>query len=485
MKLNKPLQITLVVIMGILAAFILLEAGLRVMGVIYQHTHQQKDPIAIVGDKDHFNVLCTGASWTAGCGAPSGKDYPSQLEEILNERVDGKTFTVFRRAIVSQNTAQVLDRLESDIDETQPNLVIFLVGVANGWNHWGFLDYKKADKALASSVDYIENIKTFKLTKILASDVADKLRRKQLGMSKAYNEQRKKEEQKLRYLKERIEEYPDNGILYLKVGTAYLRRQNGPKAEEYYLKGIEKDPEVSGNYTGMGGLSMARGDFPEAIDWYKKGIKVDPSNGNNYAGIGWAYYRQREYKKAIEWYEKALEIDPSGVTRAAWYGGYVTISHAYNRLGMYEKAKEYADKASGAIDSVASNRREKSMMYAHQDIRAWIKSDFTEMVAICRSQDIPVIMQTFPNDGYDKFGIGINQAIRETAQELGVPFVDQQELFIEYFEDKDLDRSKYFEFPSTDRYHVTGEGHCNEMGYRLMAQNLYNKIREEGIFSTD
>ena len=117
------------------------------------------------------------------------------------------------------------------------------------------------------------------------------------------------------------------------------------------------------------------------------------------------------------------------------------------------------------------------------------------MIRICRERGLPVIIQTFPNNSYDEIGIGTNHALREIAIEENVPLVDQEELFIEYIEKKNLQRSDFFEFPYPDNYFITKksafgkiimiprkfEGHCNSRGYHLMAENIYHKIIEEGL----
>ena len=487
MKINKPLQIIFVVFIGIIVSLVLLEVGLRIIGAVYQNITRQKDKIVIVTDKDHFNILCTGASWTAGAGAPMGEDYPSQLEEILNERIGGKTFTVFGRGMSGQNTSQILARLEEDIDDTKPNLVFFTGGLANDWNHWGFLKYKKTNKTLAVFADYLENIKIFKLGKILVRDIARNLKGKQRGISKPYNKQRKKGGRLSYIFKKRIKRDPSNGKHYMDLGMIYLRKRHISEASECFLKGIKNDPKFSGNYNGMGKLSALKGENEQAIKWYKKGIKVDPKSGSNYAGIGHTYYKQREYKKAIRWYEKAFKVCPSGLLWFEWRGsdaaiafGYYVLADSYEKTGNHKKAAEYTNKLKLLIDGLPNNERRDVKRHLDKGIHDWIKADYTKVVAICRSQGIPVIIQTYPTDG--RIAIWINKAIREVAYELGVPFVDQEKLFIEYFDISGANSDDYFELPANIRPHAIGGGHCNEKGYRFMAENLSNKIQEEEVF---
>ena len=237
-------------------------------------------------------------------------------------------------------------------------------------------------------------------------------------------------------------------------------------------------------------FNMVRNIFTKKSGYNDKGVRIfktdgiefiiaDLLSGINYAAVGFVYYRQREYKKAIKWYEKALKVDPSVLRKSKLYGGYITLSDAYKKVGDHKKAVEYANKDESSMDW----REKKSRLHPHRDIREWVKADFKEMVEICRLQGIPVIMQTYPSDAYSEHIISINQAIREAANELGVAFVDQQELFIEFSDSSGVNSDDYFELPASVRSYIVGGGHCNRKGYRLMAENLYDKIQEEEIFT--
>ncbi len=472
MKLNKPIQILLAVLLGLAATFIILEVSLRILGAVYVKTTAPPEQEVLTDVPDHFSILCVGASWTSGVGAPSGRGYPEQLEEVLGENRPDKTFTVFRRAVVSQNTAQVLERLPAEIEKTDPDMVVILVGVANSWNHWGFVRFGKGGKVVITTSDNIERIRTYKLAKILASDVAE------ISRQRSYREQREREEN-LIYRGRLNDSRGANSFLSYGVGCQFLQRKNLDKAEEHFLQGIEENPDNSANYTGMGFVNMSRGTFDEAVEWFKQVIDRRPEMYRTYGEIGFAYFRQGIYDKAVEWFEKALEIEPESAARGAWYGGYMTLSVCYERSGEKEKAEE-ARKLANKMGDVHRIAQALVPELRAEDFRNWIIADFREMVTLCKEKGIEVIMQTFPNNAYDKYNIGVNRAIREAALELGVPFVDHERLFTEYFIREGKDRDGYFEFPGNDGYQ-TGEGHCNELGYRLMAENIYNVMEEREV----
>jgi lysophospholipase L1-like esterase len=67
------------------------------------------------------NIIAFGDSLTYGTGAAAGQDYPSQLSklsgrEIINKGVPGET------------TAQALNRLDKDVLQQDPRVVILLIG---------------------------------------------------------------------------------------------------------------------------------------------------------------------------------------------------------------------------------------------------------------------------------------------------------------------------------------------------------------------
>ena len=71
------------VIFGIIIALILSELLLRISGFIYQGILFSKD--AKNGETEEtYTILCLGDSFTFGYGAPHGKSYPEQLEQLLN-----------------------------------------------------------------------------------------------------------------------------------------------------------------------------------------------------------------------------------------------------------------------------------------------------------------------------------------------------------------------------------------------------------------
>ncbi|MDD5492415.1 MAG: arylesterase [bacterium] len=67
------------------------------------------------------NIICFGDSLTAGYGANPGEDYPSILAKLLGQ-------PVINAGISGNTTRQALDRLQADVLEKDPKLVIVQFG---------------------------------------------------------------------------------------------------------------------------------------------------------------------------------------------------------------------------------------------------------------------------------------------------------------------------------------------------------------------
>jgi len=82
-------------------------------------------------------ILCVGDSHTYGLPLPEEESYPSQLQAALDARHGAGTYRVVNLGIPSVNSDFVLNRLERQIVQLDPVLVIVGVGINNLWNAVG------------------------------------------------------------------------------------------------------------------------------------------------------------------------------------------------------------------------------------------------------------------------------------------------------------------------------------------------------------
>ncbi|MDP8257111.1 MAG: SGNH/GDSL hydrolase family protein [Candidatus Alcyoniella australis] len=86
-----------------------------------------------VSGPDSTLIICLGDSHTYGVGAPKGRDYPTTLELVLNERAGMQGFAVLNLGQPGHNSSDALLELESFIEQSpvKPDLLVLCVGKNN------------------------------------------------------------------------------------------------------------------------------------------------------------------------------------------------------------------------------------------------------------------------------------------------------------------------------------------------------------------
>ena len=93
--------------------------------------------------------------------------------------------------------------------------------------------------------------------------------------------------------------------------------------EEHYEKGMEL---------------FAEDQIDEAIEELTKAVEEDPQYADALHALAMSYYHKGDYDSAIKYGEQLKEVDPSVLT-------YTSLSMAYQKKGMIEKAEEMGGKA--------------------------------------------------------------------------------------------------------------------------------------------
>jgi hypothetical protein len=106
---------------------------------------------AVEPSGDGLRILCVGDSHTYGAGAALVESYPRLLQENLARRNPGLAFEVLNLGVPGMNSAQVANRIEGQIDELDPDLVIVWVGVNNPWNAAETTDASALHRLLSAS----------------------------------------------------------------------------------------------------------------------------------------------------------------------------------------------------------------------------------------------------------------------------------------------------------------------------------------------
>jgi hypothetical protein len=119
-------------LIAFVATLLVIEVGLQLASLVARPLLARKaqrdtSPNAIT-------ILCVGDSHTYGAKLPDEESYPSQLQALLAERYPKWEFNVVNLGFPGVNSAFVANRLESQILQIRPQLVIVSAGANNLWN---------------------------------------------------------------------------------------------------------------------------------------------------------------------------------------------------------------------------------------------------------------------------------------------------------------------------------------------------------------
>ena len=140
--------------------------------------------------------MCLGESTTVG-------QYPSFLQEVLNQRNIAIKFSVIDKGICGANTSYIVDNLESDLDAYHPDMVITMMGI----NDWGpHIPYEVVSDSKA--INFLKSFRTYKLTRLLWLHIVTRLIPRG-ELHKVYKEEKA------------TELNPKNDMAYLELGRVY------------------------------------------------------------------------------------------------------------------------------------------------------------------------------------------------------------------------------------------------------------------------
>lgn len=469
----------LVFFIGFITIMVLLEAGLRIEGVIYPKKDVSENKISGIRHNEDYVILCIGDSHTFGLGAAYDDSYPRQLEKMLNAGNFKKKFIVINGSVVASNSSQALKELRKNMEQYGPDVVIALVGVKNenldDSNYWLFADKKEVGikRYYCKRVDYfLTKFRTYRLLKMLESDLKKKvaaykteslgITKKNLAKKEAKNnktselssiEQSKEKEcidSGMAYLGQRkfelamqqaknaLELNPNNEFGHLILASVYRREQMYDLAKSEIAKAIEINPNISRAYSELGYIyydeskidpTLKEKDIALAIKLFNKAIDVNPTYVTPYLALGNIYFfEQGRADLAIKVAKKVLEIDP-------------TNDEGKRRLNIYLQP------------SVNDRATDKLFEY-----------DLENIINLAMNKGTTVIILGYPH-------INVKDEIRrKVAARYGIPFIDIYSIFNDLL--KGHNRKDFF---SADA------NHCNGNGYRIIAEEIYKVIKSDLI----
>jgi Tfp pilus assembly protein PilF len=461
---------TILIILGIFLFFILLEIGLRLGGVIFL-TLQERRNIASIKQRGTYRIMCLGESTTALGGKDS---YPSQLEQILNQRNIGIKFSVINEGLIAFDTTGILSQLEYNLNKYRPDMVIAMMGIND-----------EGERVAHEDSFIFKSFRTYKLAKLLWLHIVTKAKEKTIYKpTKPSNIGLKDNLKQTTYiqsedeLKNAIELNPSNDWAYEELARIYIYQGKFAQAEELFKKAIELNPGNDWAYMGLGRVYIAQVKSTQAEEEFKKAIELNPRNDRAYLELGSIYIYQGKSSQGMEKLKKAIELNP-GTVRA-----YEELARIYTYQGKFAQAEELFKKAIEL--SPGSDRPYAGLIVLYQEmgkitpfkeyeriinglrLHYYIfktSKNYLRLKEILDGRAIKLVCAQYPVRSVEPL-----KKIFEGQD--GVIFVDNEKIFKEAIKKEGY--KEYF----TDM--IGGDfGHCTPKGNRLLAENIANIILKE------
>lgn len=439
-KTTLKQKITLI-FFGFTVALACIEIALRIMGGSYL-LYRKGLNTAIRDNPNVYRILCLGDSFTLGIGAGKGGDYPAQLAKMLKEGRPEREFKVINAGIGGQNSSELLNSLDANLDKYRPAMVILMVGMNDGHNthldNWA-LGQRGWHARLSSWFTGLRTYKLFKfmLLSIASSDDSQEIKHagypsrqdETIGLALAA---------RINEAKRLFENGQDEKAGNLLVETSnkenvwecvnVSKEYNAAGTEEDIIKKILKaDEEDEWLRFTLGKIYLKQGKFDEAEEIFNSILENNPDNNYIRFDLAWLYMGQRRYDEAEALLKEAIKVQ----------GGSL---RAYRMLS-------YCNKARG-------DRKETDDL--GKNIRFYEGITDFNLSAIKRrilARGIKLIIMSYPRGNY------ISDKIMQ-----GVIFVDNHKTFNNFTGEE---RGRLF---SADDHH------CNAAGYKVIARNISNCI---------
>ncbi|MBI4845139.1 MAG: hypothetical protein HY810_01475 [Candidatus Omnitrophica bacterium] len=474
----------LLIAFGVAAAIFLLEIGLRIAAFFYCKTSFSKE-VVYKNNKSSPVILCVGDSFTAGLGAPPGKDYPSRLKNILQKNNLDKGITVINRGVIAQNTYELLCKLPADIYSTKPDIIVILSGLNNTWKFYGYEESNNVffyyDIFQKSKVCKLLSFLTFKIKNTINNYFSKQDSNKEScvlfnaskakdggiipnGALSSLNSSEHIENSNYKWCKEeKGNSFTDElaePVYCKKLGNYYSQKKDYELAVKNLYKSLKSNLKNGKIYNKLGHIYTYHiSDYDKALQAYTDGISADKNFFYNYDDLARIYYDHGEYKQSLEIIMKAGKKYKS-MRRIPSILKQIYMQHQDD-----DQIKELINKHYNK-NSIISNYLKllEKQSKEKETFLNWCKKNFEKIIALCHDENIRLIFQTYPAESGD-----INRVIELIAREYDIPLVNNFEIF----------NKLHSETENIDSYFIE-DGHCSALGYELMAENVYETLKKYG-----
>ncbi|MBU0634076.1 MAG: tetratricopeptide repeat protein [Candidatus Omnitrophica bacterium] len=467
-KLKTHKKIILI-LLGIVAAVVILEAGLNILSGIYIKRHLPRYEFKDNADKGILRILCLGDSFTYGIGADFENSYPAQLERMLNENSKVKKFKVFNEGVPGSNSSQVFVKFNDIVDEVRPDIVIILAGGNDIWSVGNILCGRVPMGLRIKNMLVLS--RSFRACSILGvnikSAIADKIsKNKSRNIKKSVNEFTAAQLlEKGNYFKETnqydsarlcyekiLENDPDNKAIILELAHCYKFQRKFDEAVDLLTGMFMQQPEDKQIRAEIKDMFIQLNNPAKALVYYERLYRKFPDNrfarqelANTHVRLAGDYLMTLRLNKALDAYSRAHELNPADPR--ALEG--MQMIEDWEKTGTSSKINQAVLEKLAKFDIVMAP-------YNYADDVLY--NNLKEIIKLCEKNKITLIFSSYP--------LEVPAAMRELSLGRDILLVDHTATFKTLLQNEP--RDKYF----ISAY----DSHCLSAGYEVMARNLAKEI---------
>ncbi|MFH1367487.1 MAG: tetratricopeptide repeat protein [Elusimicrobiota bacterium] len=106
------------------------------------------------------------------------------------------------------------------------------------------------------------------------------------------------------------QKFPDQSLVFEKLGWVYAKEKNWAKAIENMEKAARLDPNSFGPLNNIGNIYFLTGNRPKAIEYWVRSLKIKPDQIDSRLNLATAYYYNGQLKDAVDQLKIVLKIEP-------------------------------------------------------------------------------------------------------------------------------------------------------------------------------
>jgi len=297
-------QAFLLIAFGIFLSLILLEFTLRLAGSICLYLQDKHNHLTY--QQNEFRILCLGESTTALGGEDS---YPSQLEQMLNQKKQAVHFTVINKGIISTTSEYIFHHLDRNLDTYKPDVVILMMGI----NDKAYLrDFNKS--LWLENVKYsIEQLKVYKLFHLILQHLSHRIHpiANKFNYSTISNTTQNDED--YQHVEDFLEAVISKGVErfkdHLALSMLFVKQRQYDQAKQEAQFAQETAISVSSACIDLSRRYRYQGMYQEAQDILEKAAMFKVNYFDLFEQWGELYLVEEKSDLALKAFQEAYEID--------------------------------------------------------------------------------------------------------------------------------------------------------------------------------